>query len=289
MTSVQSFTYCIKKKQMVVSSKKKQRTFQLVGVVKPGQDMKDTKFDSVPQVYKAGTPSGAAKKAMTKLCSVKNIKGQCTLNVEVQEAGNPTAKIYAYFCKRTVNPDFKEASEYPSKHSFRYVVTAKKITHLRDSVKKSSTKKEQASVKKGSAKKEQDSASVPSFSFPPATKKKKGSAKKKKASAKKEKAPNHQNEFSEAFKKLLKGGSNPPRISAKLYRDKFKDKSMNTACKTTADAAAAQCLQKWTSKAGKPHYRWGALKPSCTKPCEAKGGWNHSAVGESSKKGKKSK
>ena len=47
------------------------------------------------------TPNGAAKKALTALCSQKSIKGVCTLYITLQESTRGSSKKqFTYMCKR---------------------------------------------------------------------------------------------------------------------------------------------------------------------------------------------
>ena len=51
--------------------------------------------------YSGSSPSGAAAKALTQLCSVKRIKSQCTLYISIRETTQGSnKKIFHYFCKR---------------------------------------------------------------------------------------------------------------------------------------------------------------------------------------------
>ena len=51
--------------------------------------------------YESRTPDSAAKKALTKLCEVKKIKGQCTLYIEMRETTQGSdKKLYAYHVKK---------------------------------------------------------------------------------------------------------------------------------------------------------------------------------------------
>jgi hypothetical protein len=60
-----------------------QRYFTIARVVKPGQSDVNTKFNET--MLFTGTPDRAAKKAMSRLCSVKDVRGQCTLTISVME------------------------------------------------------------------------------------------------------------------------------------------------------------------------------------------------------------
>jgi len=51
--------------------------------------------------YKAHTPQRAAEKALSHLCQVKRIRGQCTLYLEMRETTQGSEhKVYAYKAKR---------------------------------------------------------------------------------------------------------------------------------------------------------------------------------------------
>ena len=51
--------------------------------------------------YVSHTPNAAAMKALTELCHVKKIKGQCTLYIEMRETTQGSKhKIYSYHVKR---------------------------------------------------------------------------------------------------------------------------------------------------------------------------------------------
>ena len=60
-----------------------ERLFQIFAAVKPGQS--DNKTKKTPSKLFTGTPSLAAKKAMTVLCGKKAIKGACTLTITMRE------------------------------------------------------------------------------------------------------------------------------------------------------------------------------------------------------------
>ncbi len=52
--------------------------------------------------YLSRTPSGAAKKALTSLCSQKSIKGVCTFYITIQESTRGSnKKQFTYLCKRS--------------------------------------------------------------------------------------------------------------------------------------------------------------------------------------------
>lgn len=66
------------------------RKFQVINASKSAQ--KNNSGKKVKTSYKedkiySGTPERAARKAFSKLCGDKQIKGRCTLNITVQEIG----------------------------------------------------------------------------------------------------------------------------------------------------------------------------------------------------------
>ena len=64
------------------------RTFKVVNAV--NKDGCPTKFRSGRYT---GNPKSAAKKAFTKLCNLKNVRGQCVLYVTVQETTRGSGKV----------------------------------------------------------------------------------------------------------------------------------------------------------------------------------------------------
>ena len=97
---------------------KDDRQFVVTRAQKPGQKSRNTSYNATHSVA-GSTPAAAAKKAFTKLCRRKQIRGQCTLNVTLTEikrtpSGSPSkkqgefvipddAKIYKYRLKRRVS------------------------------------------------------------------------------------------------------------------------------------------------------------------------------------------
>lgn len=61
----------------------KERYFKITKVTKTGQNESLTKGND--DMVLKGTPDGAAKKAMTRLCKNKKIKGVCALRIELVE------------------------------------------------------------------------------------------------------------------------------------------------------------------------------------------------------------
>lgn len=68
--------------------RKSQRTFKVVNAV--NKDGCDTKFRGGRYT---GNPSSAAKKAFTKLCNYKDIRGQCSLYITIQETTRGSGKM----------------------------------------------------------------------------------------------------------------------------------------------------------------------------------------------------
>lgn len=105
----------------------KERYFKIKKVTKTGQNESLTKGND--DMVLKGTPDGAAKKAMTRLCKNKKIKGVCALRIELvelvpnpgfsapmirngdvvektkkNENGKPVIKKYKYRLQRRVDP-----------------------------------------------------------------------------------------------------------------------------------------------------------------------------------------
>jgi len=105
----------------------KERFFKIKKVTKPGQKEAFTKLND--NMILTGKPNEAAKKAMTRLCKMKNIKGICALRIELvelvpnpsfsspkttngnvvqktkkNENGKIVPKIYTYRLQRRVQP-----------------------------------------------------------------------------------------------------------------------------------------------------------------------------------------
>ena len=74
--------------QKLLEEKKPTRTFKVVNAV--NKDGCPTKFKSGRYT---GNPKSAAKKAFTRLCNLKNIKGKCTFYITVQETTRGSGKI----------------------------------------------------------------------------------------------------------------------------------------------------------------------------------------------------
>ena len=94
------------------------RSFKLHVVSK--HENKKTKFREGR--YIARDPATAAKKAFNQLCRLKRIKGQCTLNIAVQETtAGSKKKIYKYKAKRFKLKDpktFKQGT--PNEYTIEY-------------------------------------------------------------------------------------------------------------------------------------------------------------------------
>ena len=74
------------------------RSFKIVSAKKSNGC--DTKFPGKSR-FVSRTPASAAKKALTALCSVKKIRGVCTLYITVKETTRGSSgKHYTYMCKR---------------------------------------------------------------------------------------------------------------------------------------------------------------------------------------------
>ena len=94
------------------------RSFKLVAVGK--HENKQSKFREGR--YMGRDPATAAKKAFNQLCRLKRIKGQCTLNIAMQETtANSKKKIYTYTAKRFKLPEektFKKGT--PNEYTISY-------------------------------------------------------------------------------------------------------------------------------------------------------------------------
>lgn len=77
--------------------------------------------------YIADTPGEAVKKAASKICGMSAIKGRCTLNIQIQETTQGSAKkIYEYKVSRILDPvtvDFKGVGEI----TFNYRTEVKRV------------------------------------------------------------------------------------------------------------------------------------------------------------------
>ena len=75
------------------------RSFKVLGVKKPGQDMTTTTSHAGRYISK--TPYGAASKALTRHCNDKDIHGVCTFLIVMQETtAGSNKKVYAYKAAR---------------------------------------------------------------------------------------------------------------------------------------------------------------------------------------------
>ena len=100
------------------------RTFSIVNISTTTGRVKGE--NNLTGRYISKTPVGAAKKIVTKVCSMSKIKGQCTLVVHIRETTRDrTSKDFMYKIKRvkkpvTVTKDGKEIT-------FKYTLTAKSL------------------------------------------------------------------------------------------------------------------------------------------------------------------
>ena len=83
------------------SKKRTERTFTIhMAKHIDGCPTKFTRADYTGR-YTGSSPSGAASKALTQLCSVKKIKSQCTLYISMRETTQGSnKKVFHYMCKR---------------------------------------------------------------------------------------------------------------------------------------------------------------------------------------------
>jgi hypothetical protein len=73
------------------------------------------------------TPASAAKKAATQICRESKIKGQCALDVTIQETTRGSLnKTYTYSVKRVKDPVTVERNGVEITYKYRTVVKAKK-------------------------------------------------------------------------------------------------------------------------------------------------------------------
>lgn len=84
--------------------------------------------------YTSRTPDSAAKKALRQLCTVKNIKGRCTLYIEIRETTQGSDhKLYGYHVKRVkLNKPIELAGR-----TIEYTSTAKAVHIPTEKCKKS--------------------------------------------------------------------------------------------------------------------------------------------------------
>ncbi len=132
------------------SGKKNLRSFEIVNAVK--ESGCETKFNKNTRLV-GRTPVGAARKAFSGLCRVKNIKGQCTLMVQIRETTQGSSKKeYIYKCKRMKlkNPIVMMEGK-PNEYKIEYTTTAKSAKSLPKCGKKS--KKSSGRMKRRTAKK----------------------------------------------------------------------------------------------------------------------------------------
>ena len=84
------------------SGKKGLRSFEIVSVL--NEKGCETKFNKNSRLV-GRNPAGSARKAFNGLCRVKDVKGQCTLNVHIRETTQGSNhKEYMYKCKRKLLP-----------------------------------------------------------------------------------------------------------------------------------------------------------------------------------------
>ncbi len=121
---------------MVLSSGK--RSFTITHVVKSdGCETKHTKSRLI-----SSTPVGAAKKAFSRQCRLKKIKGVCSFTVVIQETtagAKSRGKQYAYKCSR-IKLEKPVVRFEGTKREFRihYTTVAKSVKELPEGCKKSS-------------------------------------------------------------------------------------------------------------------------------------------------------
>lgn len=112
------------------------RTFKISHVAAPGQDYKSKSF-SKEGIYKGTSPQQAAKKAFSKLCQQKKIKGVCTLTITIRESTQGSDKsVFSYRLsrKKKENP---ETVMFPSGPVvYKYDVIVKDLASNSNSKKK---------------------------------------------------------------------------------------------------------------------------------------------------------
>jgi hypothetical protein len=79
--------------------------------------------------YKAMTPVGAAKKAVTKLCSLNKKSGVCTVTIHIREIGG-RGKDFVYTIQRIRNP--VTVTRANTAITFKYTLKAKAIRNHSD-------------------------------------------------------------------------------------------------------------------------------------------------------------
>lgn len=100
------------------------RTFAIVSVSTTTGRIKGT--ENLTGRYVSRTPVAAAKKAVSKICSMSKIKGQCTLIIHIREmTRGSTGKEYSYKIKRVKNPI--TVSKDGQEITFRYTLKAKSL------------------------------------------------------------------------------------------------------------------------------------------------------------------
>jgi hypothetical protein len=115
------------------------RRFVVTRVQKSGQKGLNTKYNTNHSVA-GSTPSAAAKKAFSKLCRSKKIRGQCTLNITLREikatpSGSPSvrqgkfvmpddSKEYKYRLKRRVSKSQVDYNGTVVTHKYKSTIKA---------------------------------------------------------------------------------------------------------------------------------------------------------------------
>jgi len=131
----------------------KDKNYKVVSVL--SKDGCDTKFNSSGRYSsdKSGTPLPAAKKAFSELCRVKNIRGQCTFFVTVEESyRGSNKKQFSYMMKRMKRPEPVLLGSGKDARVIEYQVEGKSMSP--EEIKKACSKKQtRGPMKKKTAKK----------------------------------------------------------------------------------------------------------------------------------------
>jgi hypothetical protein len=111
------------------SNGKKVRSFTITDAAHiDGCPTKFSNKDYTGEFTSSTYPSRAASKAVSKLCRVKRVKGQCTLYVKIRETTRESKKKeFSYKVKR-VKKDQKEVKASP--YGNEYVNVIKSINHI---------------------------------------------------------------------------------------------------------------------------------------------------------------
>ena len=133
------------------SGKKGLRSFEVVNVV--NEKGCETKFNKNTRLV-GRTPSGAARKAFNGLCRVKNIRGVCTLHVQVRETTQGSNhKEFVYKCRRMkLKEPLVMMEGKNNEYKIEYTTKAKALKSMPKCGKK--TKKSSGPLKKRTAKKQ---------------------------------------------------------------------------------------------------------------------------------------